>query len=61
MNERNKKLYKPIAEPVQGQPEDCSELLHKYGTYEIQPTNDSDNTFPCISQGLPEKGGKKRK
>ncbi|MBQ7548909.1 MAG: hypothetical protein IJT03_04295 [Clostridia bacterium] len=59
MKDKNDKLYRPVSEPVQGQPEDCAELLHKYGTYEIQPTNDSDNTFPCISQGLPRKRGKK--
>ena len=24
----------------------------KFGTYEIQPTNDTDNFYPAISQGL---------
>lgn len=36
---------------VVGQPEDVFELINKYGTYEIQPTNDSDHKFPTISQG----------
>jgi hypothetical protein len=53
MNENEGKLYRRRDEPVFGQPETCGELLHKYGTYEIQPTNDSDNSFPKISQGLP--------
>lgn len=35
-----------------GQPETAEELLRKYGTYEIQPTADSDNPFPTIAQGL---------
>ena len=36
---------------VVGQPENVFELINKYGTYEIQPTDDSDNKFPTISQG----------
>ena len=55
MNKKEPKLYRNIADPVMGQPETCDELLHKYGTYEIQPTDDSDNEFPKISQGLAEK------
>lgn len=53
MNKDKGKLYRKIDEAVMGQPETCDELIHKYGTYEIQPTNDSDNDFPKISQGLP--------
>lgn len=53
MNNKEDKVYRKITEPVFGQPETCDELIHKYGTYEIQPTNDSDNSFPKISQGLP--------
>lgn len=52
MNKDKGKLYRKIDEAVMGQPETCDELIHKYGTYEIQPTNDSDNDFPKISQGL---------
>ena len=43
----------PMAEPRFGQPEDCNDLINKYGTYNIQPTADSDNTFPLIAPGLP--------
>ncbi len=53
MNDNKGKVYRPKAEPVFGQPETCDEIINKYGTYEIQPTNDSDNAFPKISQGLP--------
>ncbi len=27
----------------------------KFGTYEIQPSNDTDNLYPAISQGLSKK------
>lgn len=52
MNKDDDKLYRNIAEPVYGQPRTCGELIHKYGTYEIQPTSDSDNEFPEIAQGI---------
>lgn len=54
MKKENKKLYRNIDEPVFGQPETCDEILHKYGTYNIQPTSDNENDFPKISQGLPK-------
>ena len=40
---------------ILGQPETPFDLVNKYGTYEIQPTNDSGNEFPTISQGLPKR------
>lgn len=50
-------------------PDDSFQLINKYGTYEIQPTADTDNKFPTIAQGfsrkeqerelLDEKSGKK--
>ena len=42
------------AQDVASQPETVYELINKYGTYEIQPTSDSDNDFPKIAQGLPK-------
>lgn len=30
------------------------DLLNKFGTYEIQPTSDTKNLFPQISQGIPK-------
>ena len=53
MNNQKKKPVLPSSDAVLGQPENTTELLNKYGTYEIQPTNDSDNEYPTISQGLP--------
>ena len=44
------------AVPVDGQPETVFELLKKYGTYNIQPTAESDNRYPEISQGFSKYG-----
>lgn len=52
----NKPEYNPTPSvtTVYGDPESCMELLNKYGTYNIQPTAESDNEYPFIAQGLPE-------
>lgn len=39
-------------------PEIPYEMVNKYGTYEIQPTNEIDNEFPTIAQGLPKNAKK---
>ena len=39
-------------------PETSSEMVNKYGTYEIQSTCDTDNEFPAIAQGLPKNAKK---
>lgn len=44
----------PTTEPFFGKPEDAVDLINKYGTYNVQDTNESDNLFPMIAQGLPE-------
>lgn len=44
----------PDADPVMGQPQDCYDMVNKYGTYNIQPTADTSNDFPTIAQGLPK-------
>lgn len=41
------------SQPFFGQPDDCFELINRYGTYNIQPTADTKNIFPAIAQGLP--------
>ncbi len=28
------------------------ELINEYGTYEIQPTSDTENQYPAIAQGF---------
>ena len=52
-----KKILK--SDYVVSQPETSFELVNKYGTYEIQPTCDSDNDFPKIAQGLPKQKNRK--
>lgn len=34
-------------------PENVKELINMYGTYNIQPTADTENVFPLIAPGLP--------
>ncbi len=43
----------PSVVPWDRTPDTCEELINTYGTYEIQPSNDSEFMFPAISQGLP--------
>ena len=31
------------------------DMVNKYGTYNIQPTSQTENSFPHIAQGLPKK------
>ena len=45
----------PFADPVFGQPESCADLVNKYGTYNIQPTGDTEHLFPLIAPGLPRR------
>ncbi len=55
-NKRGKKLDTEMSvTAILGQPETPFDLVNKYGTYEIQPTSDSGNEFPTISQGLPKR------
>ena len=54
MDKKNK------TDAIYGQPKDAFELVNKYGTYEIQPTNDSDNEYPAIAQGMSQKSKNER-
>ena len=51
----------PFADPVFGQPESCADLVNKYGTYNIQPTADTENVFPLISHARAVEGHGDRK
>lgn len=48
---RNKKT--PSSNDYSKHPDSSFDLINKYGTYEIQPTADTDNPFPHIAHGLP--------
>ena len=41
-------------------PQNTIEQINKYGTYNIQPTGDSDNSFPKIAQGLARPKNRKK-
>lgn len=63
MSEHRREAQRPTETEKQiiyGQPETAQEMVHKYGTYEIQPTQDSDNKFPQIATGLPKKKAEKQ-
>ena len=62
MSEKHKKQEtEKEKQIIYGQPETVQELLHKYGTYQVQPTLDSDNEFPKIGTGLPTETAKKQR
>lgn len=49
--------YKELEERIAyipDNPETPYEMVNKYGTYEIQPTAETANSFPTIAQGLPK-------
>ena len=35
-----------------GQPDSRDDVINKYGTYEVQRTNGTENDYPQIAQGL---------
>ena len=39
--------------------ENSFDMVNKYGTYEIQPTCDTDEEYPQIAQGLADKKKKR--
>lgn len=43
----------PDVHHFSGVPESCFDLVNQYGTYNIQPTADTENVFPLIAPGLP--------
>ena len=60
MNDKKEKFpyYKEMEESTTyfpDSPETPFEMVNKYGTYEIQPTAETENSFPTIAQGLPKK------
>ncbi|MBO4854366.1 MAG: hypothetical protein J5482_04425 [Oscillospiraceae bacterium] len=38
-----------------GDPDNCFDVINKFGTYNIQPTAEADNLFPLIGHGLPRR------
>lgn len=55
MDEKEKEINTELSvTAIFGEPENAFEMVNKYGTYEIQPTSDTDNEFPAIAQGNPK-------
>ena len=52
--EQKQECLTPSVEPVMHEPETAEEMVNKYGTYNIQPTADTENLFPLIAPGLPD-------
>ena len=57
--ERQKTDKTPSVNSHPGDVTDVSDVINKYGTYNIQPTADTANLFPEIAHGLPKKHKKK--
>ena len=42
----------PMLKARFGQPDDCADLVNKYGSYNIHPTSDTENLIPLIAPAL---------
>ena len=58
-NGKDKKISSD--KPPIGDVYDAEDAVNKFGTYNIQPTADTKNLFPQISQGLPRQEEIKKK
>lgn len=45
----------PDLHAFRGIPESSFDVVNQYGTYNIQPTADTENLFPLIAPGLPRR------
>ncbi len=45
----------PDVHQFRGVPENCFDLVNRYGTYNIQPTSDTENLFPLVGPALPKR------
>ncbi len=51
-NNEDMKIYPDISAKIRTKcPETAAEMVNAYGTYNIQPTADTDYDFPAIAQG----------
>lgn len=59
MKKKKTEDEKPILEvsclPSCGLPETAFEMVNNYGTYNIQPTADTENMYPAIAHGFNKK------
>ena len=45
----------PDVHQFRGVPENCFDLVNRSGTYNIQPTSDTENLFPLVGPALPKR------
>ncbi len=45
----------PDVHEFHGIPQSSFDLVNQYGTYNIQPTSNTENVFPLIAPGLPKR------
>lgn len=45
----------PDVHHFSGVPESCFDMVNMYGTYNIQPTSDTENLFPLVGPALPRR------
>lgn len=57
MNEKHKLPHDatPDVHEFHAPPEDIHDIINGWGTYNIQATANTENTFPLIGPGLPKK------
>ena len=57
MNEKHKLPHDatPDVHEFHAPPEDIHDIINGWGTYNIQATDNTENTFPLIGPGLPKK------
>ena len=57
MSEKHKLAYDitPDVHQFHAPPEDIHDIINGWGTYNIQATSDTENLFPLIGPGLPQK------
>ena len=54
-NDKKQENSTPSVTENDAQPENAFDIVNFYGTYNIQPTQASENTYPAIGQGLDRK------
>ena len=53
MRAKRKNDMTPDVHAFPGSTDSTFDLVNRYGTYNIQPTADTENVFPMIAPGLP--------
>ncbi len=52
---KNKPILEVSATDFGDPPEDATDMINRYGTYNIQPTANTANMYPTVAQGFNKK------